>query len=133
MAKLITFFLFLLIAQIYPQDSVSAKNESEFRHAVDLYQSHQYEQALKIFEKMTEGKNKDGNASASFLFKGKILAETKKYSEAENVLYEFLQQYPSRHRIPEVEQVQNILFCVQIQDKYMLAKEMKGSSINISV
>ncbi|MGE5805700.1 MAG: ABC transporter substrate-binding protein [Ignavibacteria bacterium] len=95
MAKLITFFLFLLITQIYPQDSASAKNESEFRHAVDLYQSHQYEQAFKIFEKISEKKNKDGNISASFLFKGKILAETKRYSEAENVLYEFLQQYPS--------------------------------------
>ncbi|HVO73916.1 MAG TPA: tetratricopeptide repeat protein, partial [Ignavibacteriaceae bacterium] len=92
MVKLIIFFLVLLVSQTFPQDSTSANNESEFLQAVNLYKLHQYDQALNIFEKIA-GQN-EGKAAESFLFEGKILADIKKYPEAEKILREFLQQHP---------------------------------------
>lgn len=103
MAKLLLLLLVLSLTQIFAQGRLSNQIEAEFQRALTLYETKNYEEALKIFNELSEDKNISGKTTASMVFKGKILADIQKYSEAEKVLQDFLVQYPSSKYYEEAE------------------------------
>lgn len=103
MAKLLPLLLVLSLTQIFAQGRLSNQIEAEFQRALTLYETKNYEEALKIFNELSEDKNISGKTTASIVFKGKILGDIQKYSEAEKVLQDFLVQYPSSKYYEEAE------------------------------
>ncbi len=103
MAKLLLLLLVLSLTQIFAQGRLSNQIEAEFQRALTLYETKNYEEALKIFNELSEDKNISGKTTASIVFKGKILGDIQKYSEAEKVLQDFLVQYPSSKYYEEAE------------------------------
>jgi len=103
MAKLLPLLLVLSLTQIFAQGTLSNQIEAEFQRALTLYETKNYEEALKIFNELSEEKNISGKTTASIVFKGKILGDIQKYSEAEKVLQDFLVQYPSSKYYEEAE------------------------------
>lgn len=101
MVKLLLIILFLPAAYISAQDSSTI--QTEFKRALKLYKASKYEPALKIFNELCDENNFNGRTTASIVFKGKILTEIKKYSEAEKVLQDFLNRHPSSKYRDEAE------------------------------
>jgi branched-chain amino acid transport system substrate-binding protein len=64
-----------------------------FNEGVQLYSNGNYKDALKIFEKISDDYPYNSKTTASIVFKGKILAALKNFSEAEILLRDFLRKY----------------------------------------
>ncbi len=65
-----------------------------FKQALDLYNSSQYQQAQKLFEKIAFEYKFSSKTTLAYLFDGKSLLALKQYGSAEKLLNDFVDEYP---------------------------------------
>ena len=75
--------------------------DSEFRTAVDLYSSGDFDQSLPIFSKIIDEYDSNSKTTASIIFKAKIFLNGQKYSDAKKVLTSFIERYPTSRYVDE--------------------------------
>jgi branched-chain amino acid transport system substrate-binding protein len=97
--KILIFFL-IAIVTIIPQKTKDNLT-TEFQIGLNLFQSYQYDKALKVFTRIA---NEDFNrrTTASLLFEGKIDLLLSKEPEAHAVFKKLMMEYPSSKYIDEV-------------------------------
>lgn len=78
-------------------------NADEFKIGINLYETLQYEEALKIFNKIASQEEFTSVSTLSLLFKGKTLLELKRYDEAESELLKFIELYPGSNYFSEAK------------------------------
>jgi branched-chain amino acid transport system substrate-binding protein len=89
-----TILLFLTLINL-PANTQTDKFDNDFNKAVQLYNSKDFEQALNIFNKITNNINFNSKTTISLLFKGKCLLHLDSLKEAETVLLKFIELYPT--------------------------------------
>jgi len=89
------FFLIIIVSVsvLYPQN-ITVDTNKDFEKALSLYNSKKYNDALILFEKISNRTGNNTKNTASAFFVSKILVEQKKYVEAENSINIFLKDYP---------------------------------------
>lgn len=86
-------------AQTYSNGNI----DSQFRLAVSMYDSGDYDQALVIFEKIINDNEYNSKTTAAEFFKAKIFFEEKKFENAKKVLLGFLEKYPRSRYLDEIK------------------------------
>ena len=123
--KLLIPVLFLsLFTCLYAQsqnDSSSA--EAEFKSALDLYNSSQYEKAQKLFDKIAFVYKFNPKTTIAYIFYGKSLLALKQYKSSEDVLKNFLKEYPESDYCDEAKATLADAY-YQSGDKYSALKEL---------
>ena len=76
--------------------------DSDFKLAVELYNSGQYDIALVRFEKIIDDYDLNSKTSASYFFKIKILIDQEDYGEARYTVSRFIEKFPVSKYIDEV-------------------------------
>jgi branched-chain amino acid transport system substrate-binding protein len=95
---LIIFFVISEIFLVYPQNNESS--EADFNQAVKLYDSGDYNGALKLFN-LIAGQNNNPDKEISLLFKGKCLLRINNFDEADSTLFKFIDLYPTSNYVDE--------------------------------
>ncbi len=97
MVRINLFIIFLILISCFS----FAQNQndqrfinSEFDLAVKLFNSGQYNDALQIFQKITNDYSLNFRTTASLILESKILLKQKNYVESEKILTDFLEKYP---------------------------------------
>ena len=102
--KILLFAVITFTARIIFSQSPPTQNEinSEFQIAVSLYDAHQTQEALKIFQWIEK---QPGNlkTTVAVLFSTKIFLEQKNYSQAKKTLENFINLYSNSQYIGEAE------------------------------
>ena len=78
------------------------KIDSEFKRAVELFDTQQYDDALLGFEKIINEYEVNSKTTASYFFKIKILIEEKHYAEASSAISFFIENYPNSKYTDEI-------------------------------
>jgi len=91
--------------------------EKEFQHAVNLYGSGEYNEALPVFKKIGVDMPYNQETTAAYLFIGKTYLEMNDLNSANEFLLDFLKKYPSSEYVDEAQ-----LALVKV---YYLEKEYK--------
>lgn len=104
-AKISSLLIFLLLfitldarAQVN-KDTTNA--DTEFKLALDLYNSSQYNEALTIFNRIINNYDYNSKTTISYIFAGKSYLGKNDYSDAEKVLTEFISLFPGSGYIDE--------------------------------
>jgi ABC-type branched-subunit amino acid transport system substrate-binding protein/outer membrane protein assembly factor BamD (BamD/ComL family) len=95
---LILFFIISNSFLVYPQSSENS--EVDFNHAVKLFDSGDYNGALKTFD-LIAGQNSNPDKEISLLFKGKCLLRINNFDEADSTLLKFIDLYPTSNYVDE--------------------------------
>ncbi len=107
---MVKYFLFILIFMVISHPVVSAQTEidsgkvnAEFRLALDLYKSNEFNEAWKIFNKISYNYQFNPKTTISYIFNAKCLIRLDKYDSAATVLNDFIVQYNDSKYIDEAE------------------------------
>ncbi len=102
--KALVFAVIVLSARIAFSQSTSNQNEinSEFEIATNLFDAHQFPEALKIF-RWVVAQPENPKSTVSALFTAKILIEQKDFHSAEEVLLSFFKGYSASKYLDEAE------------------------------
>ncbi|MBT8391034.1 MAG: ABC transporter substrate-binding protein [Ignavibacteriaceae bacterium] len=84
-------FSISIIAQTYSDGTIN----SQFRLAVSMYSTGDFDQALVILDKIINENDYNSKTTASEFFKAKIFIEQKNFESAKKVLTGFLEKYPN--------------------------------------
>ena len=95
---IILFFTISGIFLVYPQNNENS--DADFHQAVQLFNSGDYNGALKIFS-VIAGKNPNPDREISLLFKGKCLLRINNFDEADSTLLRFIDSYPTSNYVDE--------------------------------
>ena len=96
---LLTLFLSIFnIFIVYPQSNESS--EVNFNRAVNLFNSGDYNSALKIFNLITD-EDSNPDKEIALLFKGKCLLRINNFDEADSTLLKFIDLYPTSNYADE--------------------------------
>lgn len=94
---------FLIIVSAKPLGAQTINDaESDFKLAVSNFDKHNYDEALKIFEKITSQYKYNSKTTASEFFKAKIFLEQNKFPEMQKVLTGFIEKYPGSRYLDEI-------------------------------
>ena len=93
------FILFIAVVSILPQNG-SDNVTSEFQIGINLFQSHQNDEALNVFTRIAE-QDFNPRTTASFLFEGKIFLLLSKEDDAIAAFSRLINDYPSSRYIDE--------------------------------
>lgn len=85
-------FLFFISVFVHPQ-------QSEFEDALNLYNSGKQDEALRLFNRITDTYKTSPESKISRYFISKILLEQTKYSQAEREINKFLDQNSNSHYV----------------------------------
>ncbi|HSD64310.1 MAG TPA: penicillin-binding protein activator [Ignavibacteriaceae bacterium] len=89
------YFLFLFFTGI---QFLSAQNDidvdKQFKYAINLYQSGEYDHALSVFKKISIELPYNQKTTAAYIFVGKTYLQMNDLSSATQYLQDFLEQYP---------------------------------------
>jgi len=99
--KKITILLLTLTFLLQAQNIKDNQTDSQFKQAITLFESSKFNDALKIFDNLSDDKNLNSKTTAAHLFKGKTQLELKRFSEAKNTLHSFIEKYPSSSYLDE--------------------------------
>ena len=89
--------MFLTAALFLPADLIFGQQssiDSQFKLAVDLYQSGEYNDALPIFEKIATQSPYNSKTTVAYLFTGKTYLGMNELGPAKKYLQEFLEKFP---------------------------------------
>ena len=86
-------------AQTYPDGTI----DSQFRLAVNMYNTGDYSQALAIFDKIINDNDYNSKTTAAEFFKAKIFFEEGKFESAKKVLSGFVEKYPRSRYLDEIK------------------------------
>ncbi len=92
------FFVISDIFLVYPQNNESPDNN--FNRAVKLFDSGNYNGALKIFSLIAD-QNANPEKEISLLFKGKCFLRINNFDEADSTLLKFIESYPASNYVDE--------------------------------
>ncbi len=107
---LILFLLFLKPLCAQNNDS-NATAVTEFNLAMNLYDANQYQDAIKLFDRVINAPSITTRTTAALLFKSKSLVKLNKYDEALSTLNNFKDEYSQSKYIDEVRiDIANIYF-----------------------
>ena len=95
---LILFFVITDIFLVRPQSNVSS--EADFNQGIKLFDSGDYNGALKIFN-LIAVQNNNPEKEISLLFKGKCLLHINNFDEADSTLLKFIELYPTSNYVDE--------------------------------
>ena len=109
----------------------SASVNTEFKHALDLYNISQYQQAQKIFSKIALDYKFNSKTTIAFLFDAKSLLALKEYKACEEKLNEFLENYRESNYSDEARATLADAY-YQSGDKYSAFKELTALAENTS-
>lgn len=112
-------FLILIfsISVLYPQN-LTIDNNKDFDKAVNYYNSKKLDDALTLFNRIAKRKDNNTKQSVSAFFAAKILAEQKKYYDAEKSVTNFLSEFKQSKYADEIK---NLLIKIYI-DKQEYSK-----------
>jgi len=99
--KKITIHLLTLTFLLQAQNIKDNQTDSQFKQAITLFESSKFNDALKIFDNLSDDKNLNSKTTAAHLFKGKTQLELKRFGEAKNTLHSFIEKYPSSSYLDE--------------------------------
>lgn len=97
--------------------------DSDFKLAVELYNSGQYDIALVRFEKIIDDYDLNSKTSASYFFKIKILIDQEDYGEARYTVSRFIEKFPVSKYIDEVR-IQMVEINLENHDYFDALKEI---------
>ena len=97
--------------------------DSDFKLAVELYNSGQYDIALVRFEKIIDDYDLNSKTSTSYFFKIKILIDQKDYGEARYTVSRFIEKFPASKYIDEVR-IQMVEINLENHDYFDALKEI---------
>ncbi len=125
----ILIFLFLFVSlDSRAQDKKDTTNaDTEFKLALDLYNSSQYDEALTIFNRIIEKYGYNPKTTISYIFAGKSYLDQKNYDSAEKTLNEFLTRFPESGYRDEAELA--LSKCYLEQNLYLTAFKNLASII----
>ncbi len=86
-------------AQTYSEGTI----DSQFRLAVSMFNTGDYEQALAIFDKIINENEYNSKTTAAEFFKAKIFFEEENFESAKKVLTGFLEKYPRSRYLDEMK------------------------------
>ncbi|HKI77617.1 MAG TPA: ABC transporter substrate-binding protein [Ignavibacteriaceae bacterium] len=86
-------FIFLHWVSFAQVNNYNRNIEREFQVALSFYNSENFNEALRLFDRIIDSPEYNNKITPSFLFKGKILLKQGKYSDAMNTLNQFLNIY----------------------------------------
>ncbi len=90
---------FFNYAQTYSDGTIN----SQFRLAVNMYNSGDYDQALVIIDKIINDNDYNSKTTAAEFFKAKIFFEEEKFESAKKVLSGFVEKYPRSRYLDEIK------------------------------
>jgi branched-chain amino acid transport system substrate-binding protein len=90
---IISFVLIFISIYSFPQQADPSRVNRIFNGAVKMYSDGNYTGALEIFERISRNYPYNSKTTASIIFRAKCLIELRKFSEAENILKDFLKKY----------------------------------------
>lgn len=101
--KIILIFTFFIIslfnhAQTYSDGTI----DSQFRLALSMYNTGDFNQALMIFNKIINDYEYNSKTTVAEFFKAKIYFQEKKFENAKKVLLDFLEKYPGSRYSDEI-------------------------------
>ncbi|HCY76251.1 MAG TPA: hypothetical protein DHV28_10050 [Ignavibacteriales bacterium] len=108
--KNIFLILIFSVSVLYPQN-ITVDNNKDFEKALSYYKSNKFDDALNLFSRISKRKDNNTKQSASVFFVSKILAEQKKYSEAEKSITNFLSEFKQSKYTDEIR---NLLIKIYI-------------------
>lgn len=130
--KHLIFFLIILLGNSYSQN-FSVDNENDFEKALSFYKYKKYDDALTLFDKISERKENNTKQTISAFFVAKTLHTQKKYSESEKKSQGFLQKYPDSKYANEIKSL--IIDCLiqknDFQNAFNTATEFLDKSPSI--
>ena len=97
------FLILIFSVSVLSPQNITVDNNKDFEKALSYYQSKKYDDALLLFEKISNRKDNNSKLTASAFFVSKILTEQKKYSEAEKSLINFLSEYAKSKYADEIK------------------------------
>lgn len=100
--KNIFLILIFSVSVLYPQN-ITVDNNKDFEKALNYYKSQKYDDAINLFSKISKRKDNNSKQSISAFFVSKILADQKKYSEAEKSVNNFLSEFPQSKYADEIK------------------------------
>ncbi len=98
--SLLVFLLLSLFSTVLFSQNAENIN-TEFKLGVNLYDALQYNDALKIFDRITSYESKNSKTTAAYLFKAKTLLKLERMSEAKETINQLISYYPSSKYLDE--------------------------------
>ena len=92
--KLLLIIILINIAAVFSQDHES-NIKKEFTIGINLYSNYQYDEALKVFKRISEDDKPNSRTTAALLFEGKIYLKKSNIDEAASVFDILFRNYPS--------------------------------------
>ena len=117
---ILTFFSFSLCT--HAQTNSDGAIDSQFRLAVSLYNTGDFKQALRIFDKIINDYDYNSKTTAAEFFKAKILFEEEDFENAKNVLTGFLEKYP-RSRYSDEMKILLVKYNIEVANYYNAFRE----------
>ncbi|MBT8380411.1 MAG: penicillin-binding protein activator [Ignavibacteria bacterium] len=127
---ILIFTLFTFSISIIAQTYSDATINSQFRLAVSMYSTGDFDQALVILDKIINENDYNSKTTASEFFKAKIFIEQKNFESAKKVLTGFLEKYPNSSYEDEIR---ILLVKYNLEDaNYYIAFREAASIIDLS-
>jgi branched-chain amino acid transport system substrate-binding protein len=98
---LLIIFVTFNIAVFAQIKSADESLEVEFKLGLNLYNSYQYDEALNVFERITEHRDLNRKTTAALLMKGKCLLNLNEYDKSVQTLTALIENYPESKYIDE--------------------------------
>ncbi len=93
-------FMFAVKAQEINNDENSV---TVFKLGLNFYETNQYNEAVEMFNKITNASILTSRTTAAYLFKGKTLLKLKKYDDAVSELKSFIEKFPASNYLDEAK------------------------------
>jgi len=99
MVRLIKYFAAIIFIILFTSSSFPQNTENvntEFKLAVNLYDALQYNDALKIFNRIASTEKINSKTTVSYIFKAKTLLKLDRFEEAKQTLIKMIELFPSK-------------------------------------